>query len=125
MKKQPLSAPEVKNAAFTLGADLCGIAPAAAFSQAPEGFRPVDIYSKSTAVIIYAKRLPAEALYAESCIPYTQVNTLAVLAIDRLSFDLSLHLQDAGIQNVMIPGDDPFEHWEAERADVWSRYPGN
>ena len=43
-----VTAENVKQAAFALGADACGIAPTARFDAAPEGFRPagtVRVYS--------------------------------------------------------------------------------
>ena len=98
-----------------LGADLCGIAPVDRFGNAPEGFRPTDIYHKAVSVIVYARRLPVDVLDAESCIPYTRINSLVAEEVDRLSLQLSLQLQDAGIPNIMIPSDDPFEYWKADR----------
>jgi epoxyqueuosine reductase QueG len=61
---------------------------------------------------VFAKRVPEEALFAESCIPYTHVNTLVTQEVDRLALTLSLHLEDRGIANVMVPSDDPYEHWD-------------
>lgn len=109
-----ISSEEVKRIASTLGADLCGIAPVDRFIVAPEGFRPQDIYKKSKSVIVYAKRLPTEVLFAESCIPYTHVNSLIAAQVDKLSFEFSLKLQDLGIRNVMVPTDDPYESWDNE-----------
>ena len=106
---------EVKKIAFNLGADLCGIAPVERFKDAPEGFGPQDIYKKSKSVIVYAKRLPTEILFAESCIPYTHVNSLITMEVDKLSFEFSLKLQDLWIGNVMVPTDDPYESWDNER----------
>jgi epoxyqueuosine reductase QueG len=105
----------VRQKARELGADLCGIAPVDRFRNAPEGFRPDDIYRKAKSVIVYAKRLPVEILYAESPIPYTQVNSLMALEVDQLSLKFSLCLQGRGIRNVMIPSDDPYESWNQEK----------
>jgi epoxyqueuosine reductase len=110
-KKSKMTAIKIKRMAYELGADLCGIAPAKRFENAPAGFRPTDIYSKAHSVIVFAKRLPSEVLYAESCIPYTHVNSLIASEVDRLSLKLSLQLEDSGIRNVMIPSDDPYESW--------------
>jgi epoxyqueuosine reductase len=110
-----ISSEEVKKIAFNLGADLCGIAPVIRFKDAPEGFRPQDIYKKSKSVIVYAKRLPTEILFAESCIPYTHVNSLIAIEIDKLSLDFSLKLQDLGIRNVMVPTDNPYESWDNKK----------
>ena len=110
-----MTSEEVKKIAIQSGADICGIAPGDRFNSAPEGFRPGDVYGKTVSVIVFAKRLPSEVLYAESCIPYTRVNALMAEEVDRLSLKISLELEDAGIKNVMIPSDDPFEYWEPDR----------
>lgn len=115
INKQKTSTNKIKKLVFESGADLCGIAPVERFKNAPAGFRPTDIYSKARAVIVYAKRVPGEVLYAESCIPYTHVNSLMAAELDKLSLKLSLQLQDVGVNTVMIPSDDPYESWNQKK----------
>ena len=55
---------EIKSTALELGADICGIAPVDRFSSAPKGFQPRDIYSDCESVLVFAKKLPAESLFA-------------------------------------------------------------
>lgn len=105
----------IKETVKSLGACLCGIAPAGRFSEAPEGFRPTDIYEGCKSVIVFAKRIPAEPLYTAGCVPYSHVNALAPLEVDRLSVELSLWLEDKEISAVPVPSDDPYEYWEPER----------
>ncbi|RJP66793.1 MAG: epoxyqueuosine reductase [Candidatus Abyssobacteria bacterium SURF_17] len=100
----------------SLGADLCGIAHAGRFAGAPEGFKPIDIWDKCKSVAVFARRLPAQSLFAENCVPYTFVNTMMTQEVDRLTMQISLKLEALGIENVPIPSDDPYEHWEAERS---------
>ena len=102
----------IKQIAFDRGADLCGIAPVERFDGAPAGFHPRDIYSRTASVLVFAKRVPAGALYAENCIPYTRVNAIVTQKVDNLAFALSLALEDLGIDNVMVPSDDPYEFWD-------------
>ena len=106
---------KIMDAAARLGADLCGIAPVERFHDAPEGFHPCDIFSRTKSVLVYAKRIPKTILEAESCIPYTTVNNTLTQETDRLGLNLSLVLEDMGIDNVMIPSDDPFDSWDEER----------
>jgi epoxyqueuosine reductase QueG len=105
---------EIKKMAYDMGADLCGLAPIERFANAPKGFNPQDIYGKTESILIFAKRLPTTVLFAESCIPYTHVNTLATAEVDRISLSLSLKLEDNGIPNVLIPSNDPIESWNEE-----------
>ena len=99
-----------------LGADLCGIAPTKRFSEAPEGFSPTDIYKDCKSVIVFAKRLPTESLFISNCVPYTQESNIMMQEVDRLGMELILKLENYGIKTVLIPSDDPYEHWEPERS---------
>ncbi len=74
---------EIKKMTFDMGADVCGLAPIERFADAPKGFYPKDIYSKTESVLVFAKRLPKTVLFAESCIPYTHVNSLTTVEVDR------------------------------------------
>jgi epoxyqueuosine reductase len=106
----------VKNLAHRLGADLCGIAPAGRFRDAPEGFHPTDIYGKVKSVIVFAKRLPTEALFASSCIPYTHVNAMVTLEVDMIGIEYCRQLEAGGMKAVPIPSDEPYEYWEPGRS---------
>jgi epoxyqueuosine reductase QueG len=105
----------VKRVLYDLGADLCGIAPVERFSGAPKGFHPADICAECRAVIVFAKRLPSAVLAATGCVPYTRANDQAVPEVDSISFHAALRLEDLGLRSVVIPSDDPYEHWEPER----------
>jgi epoxyqueuosine reductase len=111
-----LSEKQIKHIVFKAGADLCGIAPQQRFANAPEGFRPTDIYSKCKSVLVFAKRHPVESIHAESCIPYTHICTLIMHEVDMITYKISSALQDKNIDNVIIPNDDPYEYWEPERS---------
>jgi epoxyqueuosine reductase QueG len=106
---------EIKAIVAGLGADLCGIAPAERFSGAPEGFRPTDIYRDARSVVVFARRLPAQILFADNPVPYSRINNLMAEECDRLALELSLRLERAGVGAVAIPSDDPYEYWESER----------
>lgn len=47
-----VSSEKIKGIAFNLGADLCGIAPVNRFKDAPDGFKPNDIYEPAKSQII-------------------------------------------------------------------------
>jgi epoxyqueuosine reductase QueG len=106
----------VKATAGSLGVDLCGIAPAERFEGAPAGFCPTDVYSKCKSVLVFAKRLPSEALFAESCVAYSHVNTVVNTEVDFLAVELSRRLEAEGVRSVPVPSDDPYEHWDPERS---------
>ena len=124
-----LSAGRIKSLAADLGADLCGIAPAARFAGAPDGFRPADIDRDSKSVIVFARRLPSRALFAANPVPYTRVNALMAEECDRLALELSLRLDGEGIGALPLPSDDPYEYWEPAnrygRAVLSTRHAGH
>lgn len=99
-----------------LGADLCGIASSKRFLATPEGFRPTAIYRKCQSVVVFAKRIPSEPIFAESCVPYTYVSNIVLQEVDRLGVRIALGLEKSGIKSVPIPSDDPYEYWEPERS---------
>ena len=96
-----------------MGADLCGIASVERFRDAPIGFHPRGIYDNTKSVLVFAKRIPTEALFASNCVAYTHANTLAAQVIDSLTYAISLQLEYYGIKNVLIPTDDPYEFWDS------------
>lgn len=111
-----MTANEIKSTALELGVDICGIAPVSRFSSAPKGFHPNDIYSDCQSVLVFAKRLPTESLFASSCIPYTYINRVITEEVDRLTLTLSRKLEYLAVKNVPVPSDDPSEYWEPNRS---------
>lgn len=111
-----LTSKEVKDMVMSLGADLCGIAPADRFKEAPEGFKPTDVYKKCKSVIVYAKRLPGNIMNSSSLAPYTQVMNTLMLEVDILGIELSTRLEDMGVYSVLIPGNDPYDYWDSDKA---------
>jgi epoxyqueuosine reductase QueG len=107
---------DIKEIVKSLGADLCGIAPVGRFNEAPKGFQPRDIYKDCKTIVVYAKKLPSESLFATSCVPYTYVNNIITQKVDELGFEIALKLEENGIKAVPIPSDDPYEHWEPENS---------
>jgi len=111
-----MTAKKIKSVALKLGADICGVAPVDRFSSAPKGFHPKDVYSGCQSVLVFAKKLPTESLFATSCIPYTYINRLITEEVDALTLSLSRKLETLGFMNVPIPSDDPSEYWEPDRS---------
>lgn len=111
-----MNANEIKSTAWELGADICGIAPVDRFSSAPKGFHPNDIYNDCHSVLVFAKKLPIESLFASSCIPYTYINRVIIEEVDGLTLTLSRKLEYLAVKNVPVPSDDPSEYWEPHRS---------
>ena len=105
-----LDSRKIKQAALNLGADLCGIALIDRFAEAPEGFHPTDIDSYCESVIVFARRLPASALFALHPIPYSHARDLILREVDRIGIELCFYLEEEGVRAVPIPAEDPLEN---------------
>lgn len=97
-----------------LGADLCGITSHEKFKEAPIGHKPTDIYSKCKSLIVFAKKVPAESLYADNCVPYSHVSELIIMEVDMIGVKICRIMEDRGIGAVPIPSDNPSIYWEAD-----------
>jgi len=106
---------DIKNIFLNLGADLCGIAPVERFKNAPEGFHPTDIYEKCNSVIVFAKKLPPETLFAKSTIPYSYFSDKIGEALDFLSIEASYKLEKKGIKAVPVPSNSPYDYYDQTR----------
>lgn len=104
---------DIKELARASGAALCGIADAAGFTGAEEGFRPVDIYPDAKSVVVFAIRLPEGVFHSRSTIPYTSMNDVALREILRVSSVISLALADARLVAVPVPSE-PYEYWDRD-----------
>jgi epoxyqueuosine reductase len=106
----------VKKLAAKAGADLCGVAPASRFSDAPEGFKPADIWTGARSVVVVAKRMPEGALLAPGPVPYKFAYDTTLTAVFLLMRDLALRLQDKGVAAVPVPSE-PYEYWDEENRE--------
>lgn len=110
---ESIPADHLKQAALSLRADLCGIAPVARFAQAPAGFNPRDIFPGAQSVIVIAKRFPEGVFASPGPVPYTFACDVVLQEVLRISYALALRLQDAGLTAVPIPSE-PYLYWDAE-----------
>lgn len=108
---------DIKEIAFNNGVDLFGIASVDRFNNAPKGFHPRDIYSRTKTVITFAIKLPTETLYAENPVPYTHMNTLSTQKMDLITYNISTELDKLGLKNVLIPTDDPYLYWDNNKQE--------
>lgn len=107
---------QMKQLARDLGTDLCGIAHAARFAEAPKGFRPMDIYPQVKSVVVIANRLPDAALVSENPVPYTFAHDTITNEVHQIICQLSVRLQDLGVTAVPIPSE-PYMYWDKERME--------
>ena len=105
----------VKRTAAVFGADLCGIASADRFKDAPQGHHPRDILHNCRSVVVLARKSPPEIMNGGPDL-YTRARDRMALIMDTLAAYLAEDLKSgevsAIIQKFMGPG----------RVDGSSRY---
>jgi len=116
IRSKKMNAKMLKSLVMKCGVDLCGIAPVERFREAPEGFRPTDIYPLAKAVLVIAKRVPQAALLSGSPVPYKFTSDVVLDEVFRITCNLSLRLQDLGVAAVPIPSE-PYEYWDVEKKE--------
>jgi len=108
------TAADIKEIALDLGADLCGIAPADRFDDAPDGFHPKDVYSKCKSVVVFLKRMPQDAIIAQNPVVYSHAAYQLYDTLDKIGLNLCLRLERLGVLSVPVPTDVPYLHWDAD-----------
>ncbi len=105
----------IKALLLNLGADVCGIASAEGFKDAPPGFHPRDIFSGCRSAVVFAIALPSVLYDADTRIVYNHANHLSLSEIDRITLAACRKLEAEGFKCMPVPCDSPYEHWEPER----------
>ena len=103
---------KIKQLAFDLGADLCGIGAVDRFTDAPEGFHPRDVLPGCRSVIVLARRFNHSTLLAQSTSPYTVTRNDISMRMNTLATGLSEALDRAGCCAVPIGSVGPDEYDE-------------
>lgn len=107
----------IKDIARQLGADLCGVAPASRFDQAPKGFHPRDLFPQVRSVLVIAKRLPEGPFHSRSPVPYSVTNDVILAEVARLVCALCIRLERLDrLFAVPVPSE-PYEYWDASNRE--------
>ena len=107
---------EVKEIAYGLGAELCGIAGLDRFASAPEGYHPLDAWPGCRSVISFACRFPAAGASCKNDVIYTRVRNSVTGKMDAIALDLCIELEKQGIACVPIPTNE--SRWD-EKTGRW------
>lgn len=104
----------IKEMAYSLGADVCGVASIKRFENAPQGFHPLDVYTETQSVIVFGKQFSASLFKASTYVPYTFVKNKSVELLDNISIQLSFYIESEGYSAIPIPSDEPYEYWDSQ-----------
>ena len=101
-----LDSKSIKEMAFALGADLCGIASIDRFDNAPKGYHPLDVLPTCKSVISFGCRFPVGTLRCKSNIPYTRVRNSITSKMDAIALDFCIEMEKHQIVCVPIPANE-------------------
>ncbi len=106
---------QIKEKAYGLGADVCGIGSVERFEEAPTGYSPIDLFEKCKSVIAVGIALPKGLYEVKPRLIYGHFNAGICNTLDELEMKLAKYMEkEYGCIAVPIPCDAPNEYWDAE-----------
>lgn len=119
MTKSKRLARRVNQICMNAGARVCGIAAAESFGDAPEGFRPRDLYADCASVVVFALPVPRGTAAVDPRIVYGRYNYFSLELLDEIAFRAAAEIEQAipGAVAVPLPSDSPYEYWVPERQE--------
>ncbi len=106
--KEKLTA-DMKEMAYSLGADLVGVAKAESFTEAPKGHRPEELLRGARSVIVMAIHLLDASLESTPNREYSVTYNVVNRELDRIAFRVARFLQDKGYRALQIPASPPYD----------------
>lgn len=105
----------IKETAYRLGADVCGIGGIDRFVNAPKGYSPLDLFDKCKAVIAVGIALPRGLYEVAPRLLYGHFNAEICTVLDHIELMLAKEIEKKyHCRAVPIPCDAPNEYWDAE-----------
>lgn len=107
---------EIKQIAYDIGADVCGIGSIDRFDNFPDGFSPKDIWLQCKSVISIGIALPKGLFDINSRLIYGYYNEMLCTKVDEMLFKLSKEIEEQfACHAIPLPCNTPYEYWDAEK----------
>jgi epoxyqueuosine reductase QueG len=109
---------QIRNLILSLGADVCGFAHIDRFDNAPQGFKPTDIFSDCQSVISFGIALPKGLAQINPRLVYGYFNYFTFPEVDRIAFAASKKIEEEYLCiTAPLPCDNPYEFWDSEKME--------
>lgn len=93
----------IKELCKAAGANVTGIASADSFTEAPEGFRPIDKLKSCHSVIVMGCPFPQESL-TKTTVEYTEIRNNIVTKLNDIAKHVAEEIKKKGFKSKMIGG---------------------
>lgn len=109
---------QIRRLVLEQGADVCGFAGISRFSEAPEGFSPLDLFPACRSAVVFGIALPRGLFRVEPRLIYGHFNAFSCQAADRVAFQAARLIErEFGGTAVPLPCDAPYEYWNHEKQE--------
>ena len=107
---------QIRKIILNAGADVCGIANIEGFANAPEGFRPSDLFPDCKSVLVFGLSLPKGLAKVDSKLIYAHFNSISCSQVDSIAAKAAKQIEkELGGNAVPLPSDDPYDSWDPEK----------
>lgn len=108
-----MSVDEIRKMILSLGADVCGFSDIDRFGNAPQGYKPTDIYPACKTVVVFGVALTKGLLQVAPRLVYGHFNHDVVSRVDAIALNAAKKIEEEYQCNVVpIPSDSPYEYWD-------------
>lgn len=105
----------IREKILAMGTDVCGFASIDRFADAPEGFRPTDIYPACRSVIVLGIAMPKGLYDVKPDYIYSHFNDKSTVWVDELTFRAAKWIeQGSSADAIPLPCDGPYEAWDPQ-----------
>ncbi|MDD3705049.1 MAG: epoxyqueuosine reductase [Clostridiaceae bacterium] len=109
---------QIKEFILSIGANVCGVANADRFSEAPAGFHPRDIFPDCKSVIVFGIALPKGLTKVDPRLIYGHFNYGTCPNVDWIAFRAAKEIERlCSGYAVPLPADGPYEYWDEEKLE--------
>lgn len=109
---------EIKEIVLNLGADVCGVANSKSFANAPNGFRPDNIFADCKSVVVFGISLPKGLTKVDPKLIYAHYNSFICSQVDLIALNTAKQIEKLFSEYaVPLPSDGPYDYWDPEKQE--------
>lgn len=109
---------EIRGIVLGMGVDVCGFANISRFEDAPQGYKPTDIFPACKTVIVFGLALSKGLMLVAPRLVYGHFNNDITHRVDAVALEAAKLIENRmGYCAVPVPCDSPYEYWDEEKKE--------